>query len=113
MKGVIISLVITAAFLSALAQLFLKKVSHKTSIRSILSLIENIHFFVAVFLFIISAVLFIYSLKFENLSILYPLFATSYIFNAFFAHFFLKEKISWNVIIGIAVIMGGVVLITY
>lgn len=59
----------------------------------------------------IGSILMIYSLKFGELSILYPVMCTSYIFALFIGYFYLDEEINIYKIIGTLLILLGVGLI--
>lgn len=98
--------VILAAFLGALGQLLFKK-SSPSNLRSCLRPI----FLLAILLYGISTVMFIVALKFEKLTILYPLISTSYIWTSILAIYFLGERMSIAKWIGIAFIILGVALI--
>jgi uncharacterized membrane protein len=62
-------------------------------------------------LYIIGAILMIIALKFGRLSNLHPLLSVGYVFSIFIGYFFIGEKISVHMIIGIAMIIFGVLLI--
>lgn len=57
------------------------------------------------------SILMIYSLKFGELSILYPVMSTSYIFAIIIGYFYLNEKINVYKIIGTLIILLGVAFI--
>lgn len=59
-----------------------------------------------------SALLFIVALKYGRLSILYPMIATSYIWVTLLSHYVFGEEITYVNWIGVALIIGGVTLIT-
>jgi len=61
-----------------------------------------------IFLYGLSAILFVWSLRHGNLSVLYPLIATSYIWVALFAYFLLGEPFPWFKWIGILMIILGI-----
>ncbi|MFW5846815.1 MAG: EamA family transporter [Nanoarchaeota archaeon] len=107
----IIIIVLICAFLGASGQMMFKLASEKFSFNP-LTWIYNWYFIVGILLYGSSAVLFIWSLKHGNLSILYPVIATSYIWVSLLAIFFLKEPfppIKW---LGIILIILGVIIIT-
>ena len=106
----IIFLVLFCAILGALGQLFFKLGSNNFSF-SISGILKNWKFLVGAGLYAFSAMLFVYSLKQGNLSILYPLIATSYIWVALLSFFILKEPISLLNILGIIIIILGIALV--
>ncbi len=106
-QPIIILLVLTCAFLGAIGQVFFKLSSSNFSFNPI-DLIKNYKFIIGATLYAISAVLFVWSLKFGNLSILYPIIATSYIWVAIFSVILLNEPfppIKW---VGIGLIIIGI-----
>jgi len=105
-----ICLVLFCALLGALGQLFFKLGSASVS-ANISSWLANWKVLLGMALYGISAVLFIVALKHGNLSVLYPLIATSYIWVALIATKFLGEPSSPLKWLGIALIIGGVSLI--
>ncbi|MFH1289813.1 MAG: EamA family transporter [Nanoarchaeota archaeon] len=106
----VILLVLFCALLGATGQLFFKLSSQGFSLNP-LSWLKNYKFLVGAFLYAISAALFVYSLKHGNLSLLYPIIATSYIWVALFSTIILNEPfpvIKW---LGIGLIIFGIFLI--
>jgi len=107
----IILLVLFCALLAASGQLFFKLASTKFSLNP-LTWFKNPFFLIGVFLYATSAVLFVWSLKHGDLSILYPIIATSYIWVTIFATAILKESFPPLKWIGIALIIVGIIIIT-
>lgn len=108
-----LSIVLTVAFcalLGATGQLFFKLAS-KTISFSFFSLISNWKLLVGLLLYGIATILFVFSLKHGNLSILYPIIASSYIWVTFFSVIFLGESFIWFKWIGIFLILGGITII--
>ena len=105
-----VGLVLFCAFLGALGQVLFKLGSASVSL-DILSWLINWKVLLGMVLYGISAVLFIVALKHGNLSELYPLIATSYVWVAFLATRFLGEPFSPLKWLGIGLIVGGVSLI--
>jgi len=103
-------LVIAAAVLGALGQLNFKLGSDNLSLK-IRDLLRNRYLFIGVILYGISTVMFIVALKGGELSVLYPLVATSYIWTILLAKKVLNEKINVYKWAGVAMIMLGVVFI--
>ncbi|MEM4331073.1 MAG: EamA family transporter [Candidatus Pacearchaeota archaeon] len=110
-KTLLILLVMFCALLGSFGQIFFKLASKSFSL-SIEGILKNPYFFFGVFLYGISAILFIFSLKQGELSVLYPVIATSYIFVTFLSFFFFKESITTYKIFGVILIVLGVWLIT-
>ena len=77
------------------------------------AILTNYHFIGGVLLYIVGGVLLIISLRGGELSVLYPLIATSYIWVSFLSVKFLGENISFLRILGIASIIAGISFIGY
>jgi len=105
-----IGLVFFCAFLGAIGQLLFKLGSTSVSF-NLLSWITNIKVIGGMLLYGVSAIFFIIALKHGNLSVLYPLIATSYIWVTIFSVKFLGEPFSFMKWIGIVLIITGVSII--
>jgi len=103
-------LVLFCAFLGSLGQLLFKLGSKSVSF-NILTWITNWQVIGGMALYGISAILFITALKYGNLSILYPIIATTYVLVTVFSITFLGESFSPIKWAGIALIVSGVILI--
>lgn len=74
-------------------------------------LLTNWHLYAGGFFYALGTVLFIYALKDGELSVLYPLVATSYIWVSLLSIKFLKEKMNKYKWAGVGLIIIGVALI--
>lgn len=110
-KSLIIPVVMACALMGAFGQVLFKQASSELQIS--LPGLLNLKLIGGMALYGIAMVLFIYSLRFGNLSALYPIIATSYIWVAIFSGWFLKEPISWNTWVGTIIIIIGIVFIHY
>lgn len=106
----VIGLVAFCALLAATGQLFFK-IGSATVTKNIMSWITNWRFITGVILYAISAVLFVWALRYGNLNVLYPIIATSYVWVALFAGLFLGEPFGLVKWFGIVFILVGIVLI--
>lgn len=102
---------LVCALLGAIGQLFLKLGSARVS-TSLLSWIGNPPLLAGFAAYAIAAFGFIIALKYSELSLLYPLIATSYIWVGLFAVLFLAERLSGLNWLGLAMIVVGVALAT-
>ncbi len=102
-----IGLVLIAAILGALGQLNFKLGSDKLSLK-IRDLLRNRYLFIGIILYGISTIMFITALKGGELSVLYPIVATSYIWATLLAKKVLNEKINVYKWAGVAMIILGV-----
>jgi len=105
-----VMLVLTASVLGAFGALMLKKSSNAIS-RNTMASLRNKALFIAVFLYGVSTIIFLFALKYGELSVLYPFAATTYVWVALLSIFFLKEKMNAFKWAGILAIIIGVVLI--
>ena len=76
-----------------------------------LTWLKNIKFLIGITLYAISAILFVWALKYGKLSLLYPIIASSYVWTVLFAKLFLQETVTLYKWLGISLIIGGIVLI--
>lgn len=115
----VVIIMIFNTFIGSLGSLFLKKGAKKFHINikvGLFTLIKDIltnwNIILGVLLYFISSILFLYLLKTEELSMLYPMTSLSYIFVTVLSVYVLREKINIYKIGGIAFIILGVVLVT-
>ena len=105
---VIIMVIIT--WISAYASLFLKKGSSKFDRKHIFNII-NKHIIIGVFLYGVGTLSYLILLRKNDLSLLYPLSALSYIWVLFISHHHLDEKMNKFKILGISLIIIGILFI--
>jgi len=77
---------------------------------------EMFHFFMigtGFFLFMVTMVILAKGFKGGDMSVLYPIFASSFIWNIIFSSIFLKEKITLFKILGVLIIVTGIGLIGF
>jgi len=108
---IVFGIVLFCAFLGAIGQILFKLGSSSFALD--ISLFQNWHLVLGVTLYGIAMVLFIYMLKFSNVSIIYPLIATSYIWVSLFASFFLGESFPLYKWSGVLLIILGITIITH
>jgi multidrug transporter EmrE-like cation transporter len=101
-------LIIVAAFLSAFA-LILFKFASQTFEFSVVGILTNVPLIVGFLLYGLVAVMFILALRDGELSVLYPLMASAYVWTAIASPFFFADD-SLNAlkVVGIAAIIFGV-----
>jgi len=104
--------VLVAAFFAALGSLFFKKGSEKLSL-NLVDFVKNTALVVGFVFFGISTVVFVLSLRGGELSVLYPIAATSYIWVCLFSVKLLAEKMNKSKWVGIVLIIAGVGLIGF
>ena len=106
----VILIVVSCAFLAALAQLLFKFASEYFSFNPISWL--NVFFISGLVIYAAVFFIFVWALKFGSVSILYPIMASSYVFVCFLAYFFLNESITLLRLLGIGLIIVGIGAIT-
>ena len=107
-----IGIILFSTLLTSTAQLFYKFAADKLSF-DILSLITNYELIAGMMLYAVGGVLLILSFRGGEVSVLYPLFATSYIWVSFLSIYFLGEIMNLYKWIGIVTIVGGIMLIGF
>jgi len=106
------AIILAATLLTSTAQLFYKFGAEKLSF-DILSLITNLELIAGMVLYAIGGILLILSFRGGEVSVLYPIFATSYIWVSLLSIYFLNEIMNFFKWMGIFVIIAGIVLIGY
>lgn len=101
-------LLIIMTLIGAIASFFLKKASKS---ERILDLIKNYNLYLGGFLYLLSAVLNIYLLKYLDYSLVLPMTSITYIWTLIISYQFLKEKISLKKIVGVFIIITGVIIL--
>jgi multidrug transporter EmrE-like cation transporter len=110
--GIMVLLTIIGAFGSILLKKGAAKFHLNFSLKGLIDFLTNWDIIFGGILYFLSMVGFIYLLKQQELSVLYPLTSISYIFVTIFSVWLLKEKINSYKIIGIALIIFGVWMVT-
>ena len=101
-------LLVIMTLIGAIASFFLKKASKS---EKILDLIKNYNLYLGGFLYLLSAVLNIYLLKYLDYSLVLPMTSITYIWTLIISYQFLKEKISLKKIVGLFIIITGVIIL--
>ena len=99
---------IIMTLIGSVASFFLKKGS---SFKNIVELFKNKYVYIGGILYVLSALLNIYALKYLDYSVVLPLTSITYVWTLFISAIFLNEKINIKKIIGIMLIVGGAFLI--
>ena len=105
-----ILIVFIGSILSAIGALLLKKSSLNLSIKAIF---KNKHLIMGLFFYSILTILFIYALKLEKLSLLFPLASITYIWVILLSSLILKEHITKFRMAGIFLIIMGIVIMGF
>ena len=109
-----ILLVAFCTLLTSTAQIFFKYAADKLNFNSLLSLIfsaiTNLSLYIGVIIYFVAAALLLIALKNSDLSVAYPIIATSYIWVALLSRYFFNEILTAKNWLGILVILIGVSL---
>ena len=103
-------LVLFITFLTSSAQILWKKGS-ATLAPNISSILTNYYFLIGVILYGIGGILMIISFKGGEVSVLYPIIATSYIWVSILSQIFLGEKMNFFKWLGVISIIAGILII--
>lgn len=102
---------IFVTFLTSIAQLFYKFGADKLEF-NIISIVTNYPLIIGIVIYGFAALLFVFGLKHGEVSVLYPIIATSYIWVSLLSKYFLNEELKISKWIGILFIFAGVSLIS-
>ena len=105
-------IVLFCTFLTSTAQIFWKFGAEKLEF-NILSIITNVNIFIGILLYAVGGILLILSFRGGEVSVLYPIIATSYIWVSFLSIYFLNELMNLYKWLGVFAIVGGIILIGY
>ena len=95
--------------LGSVAYLFLKKASGTDGI---LAMIKNVNLYIGGFLYLASAILNIWLLRYLEYSVVLPLTSLTYIWTMVFSYMILKEKITKKKICGVFLILIGAICVS-
>jgi drug/metabolite transporter (DMT)-like permease len=111
MTALLITLAVLIQFLVAFAQYNMKLGARKLDFgKGISSNLKNKNLLAAVFLFLLTTVLSIITMRYMDFSIFYSFTALNYLFIMFFSWKILKEKFDWLRITGNALVIIGVII---
>ena len=107
MNFLAVGLTLLASVIGALGAIFLKRGASKQSF-SYSQLYRNRSVGLGVILYGFSLMVFIFALRFENVSVLYPMVATAYIWVGLFSQWILKEHMNHWKWMGVLLIVIGI-----
>lgn len=116
MNWMLFVLILSNIISTSFGALFLKMGSanfkSRFNIKEIIKILKNYKLMIGLFLYCISAIFFVLSLRIGDLSLVYPVTSLSYIFISLLSVYFLKEKMNRYKWIGICFIILGVALVS-
>ncbi len=101
-------ILIGGTMLGALASMFFKQASEK---EEIIKVLWDKRLYIGGFLYLVSALVDIYVLRFLDYSAVLPFTAITYIWTLILAYVVLKEKISKKKIVGVGMIVLGAIFV--
>ncbi len=110
----VIFITLFAAVMVSIAQIMFKSELEKNKggvIKIIKMIFTNKKVFLGIAIYLASLVIYLYALSKAPLSVVYPIFASSFIFVALFSSKFLGEPLKAKRIVGIALVFIGISLI--
>ena len=105
-------IVFFTTLLTSTAQILWKSGIEKLEF-NLLSIITNANLLIGISLYIIGGILLIISLRGGEVSVLYPIIATSYIWVSILSIYFLNEVMNIFKWLGVFIIMAGIVMIGF
>ena len=96
-------------FMGSVASLFLKRASGSDGLKSML---VNPHLYIGGMLYLFSAVLNIWILRFLDYSVVLPLTSLTYVWTIIISYRILKEKITKKKIAGVVLVLVGAVIVS-
>ncbi len=109
----VIFITLVAAFIASLSQLAYKRnlVTKISSIRHLIEALRNKYIIAGLLGQLTSLLIYLYALSGAALSVVYPLFASSFIFTTLLSALLLKEKFPMRRVAGVLLVFAGVVII--
>jgi len=105
--------VLLCAVLISIGQLFLKLGAINLSLTTLTYIYKDYTLLAGIFIYFVSSIVFLYTLRKNDLSLLFPMLATSYVWVLLLSMYFFKEVIKLQQITGILAIVLGVSLIGF
>lgn len=100
---------IVMTMLGSVASLFLKRAS---SSDCLVELLKNVNLYIGGFLYLVSAVLNVWILRYLDYSVVLPLTSLTYIWTMVLSYMILKEKITTKKIGGVVLILLGAICVS-
>ena len=107
----VLSLVLIGALVGSVGTILIKQATKSSHKFSLLKVVKSYSAWAGFSLYGISTIFYIFALRKEQLSIVYPLVATSYLWTTLFSIKYLGEKMNSKKWIGLMGIILGVILI--
>ena len=105
-----IGLMVMCTAFTSFAQVLYKLGANRLEF-NLISLVTNIPLIMGMVLYVIGAVIMIIAFRGGEVSVLYPIVATSYIWVSLLSIYFFKEQLNFFRWVGIFIIISGIILI--
>ena len=110
-KPAAMMLIVICTLFTSSAQIFLKMGANNL-VFDIWAILTNVHLWMGIIAYGIGAILLLIALRWGELTVLYPIFATSFIWVILIGYFALGEQLTFLKIFGILFIVSGVIFIS-
>jgi len=110
----VIFITLVAAILASLSQILFKTGITKRirSMQAMIALLRQKRVLLGLTGYVTSLVIYLFALSGTQLSLVYPIFASTFIFVTLLSAVLLKEKISLLRAVGVAVVFAGIIMVT-
>ena len=108
-----VGIVLFCTLLVSVAQIFYKFGVDKLSNWDVISIITNINLWIGLTLYVVGGFLLVLGLRGGEVSVLYPIIATGYIWVSFLSIYFLNESMNLFKWLGVFIIVAGIALIGF
>jgi|SRR3989344_7126312 len=108
-----IIIVFLSSFLGAAGQYYFKKGADAIAKISLIKILFNKNIITAVILYLSGSVAYIIALPRGELSVLYPIVASNFIWVVLIAKIKLKERLNFGKVTGLVLIIAGIILIGF
>lgn len=102
-------ILIIMTFIGSVASLFLKKASGSDGF---IKMLFNLNLYIGGGLYVLSAILNIFILKYLDYSVVLPLTSITYIWTMILSCFVLKERLSLKKMLGVGLIVVGAIIVS-
>ncbi len=111
---IVIFITLVAALIASLSQILFKSTITErfSGVKSVIRIFKKKKILLGLFGYVVSLIIYLFALKAAPLSVIYPTFASSFIFIVLFATLFLKEKITGARLVGVFLIFVGIFMIS-
>lgn len=109
----VVAITLLAAVIASFAQYLFKRAVPKfpANMKGVLSLFKNKLLMIGAAVYVVDLAIYLVALRYGELSFVYPIFASSFVFTLLLSKYGLKEPISAKRAIGVALVVVGIALV--